>query len=587
MDYFELLNLEREPFSNSPDPDYLFLSRQHHHCLQKLELSIRLRRGLNVVIGRVGTGKTTLCRQLIRRFSETEGIETHLLLDPHAGNAVKFLQAIAARIAGERDAAADSETLLKEAIKRTLFEKGVDAGRTVVLIIDEGQKMPGFGLERLRELLNYETNTFKLLQIVIFAQEEFEATLAAHANVADRISTVYRLGPLGFRDTRSMIAFRLKRAGYRGSRPLFTPAGILAVFQASGGYPRRIVNLCHQCVLALIIQDRHRIGWRLVRASRLRLADAAAPRRRRLSRPVTVVAALAVAAAVAILGFDRRLDHRLVSALSGAVSSHRVSNAATRPGAVHSASAVSAGPVSHRPASEPAIAAVFPVDRRPGAPPPARPDAKARMVASAAPAGTPGPAPVNEDPAAPPVATPLPATAAEIAPTPAPATGTPPDSLGRVRLGAKETLSWLMIKVYGRYSVDDLHRVMAWNPDLGRPKALFPGTPIRFPASAIRLRRRHQVNWWVVLASVKSLGDALDVVRRYPAARTPVRIVALWEADRGLSFRVLLWTRYRDKARAAAAMAALPPVIARDARLVSSWPEGALYYANPYRGSLE
>ena len=76
MDYFSILNLNKEPFSNSPDPEYFFQSRQHYGCLQKIELSLRLRRGLNVVIGDVGAGKTTLCRQLIRRFAGDEGSET-------------------------------------------------------------------------------------------------------------------------------------------------------------------------------------------------------------------------------------------------------------------------------------------------------------------------------------------------------------------------------------------------------------------------------------------------------------------------------------------------------------------------------
>ena len=74
MDYFSILNLKQEPFSNSPDPDFFFHSREHQECLQKLELSILLRRGLNVIIGDVGTGKTTLCRQLIRRFAKRDEI---------------------------------------------------------------------------------------------------------------------------------------------------------------------------------------------------------------------------------------------------------------------------------------------------------------------------------------------------------------------------------------------------------------------------------------------------------------------------------------------------------------------------------
>ena len=95
MDYFRILNLSKEPFSNSPDPEYFFQSRQHLECLQKLELSLRLRRGLSVVIGDVGTGKTTLCRQLIRRFADENEVESHLILDPNFSSPSEFLATVA------------------------------------------------------------------------------------------------------------------------------------------------------------------------------------------------------------------------------------------------------------------------------------------------------------------------------------------------------------------------------------------------------------------------------------------------------------------------------------------------------------
>jgi len=89
MDYFKILNLNREPFSNSPEPDFFYESSQHLGCLQKLEIAVRLRRGLSVVMGNVGTGKTTLCRELLIRFAKSEDdrneVETHLLLDPSIG----------------------------------------------------------------------------------------------------------------------------------------------------------------------------------------------------------------------------------------------------------------------------------------------------------------------------------------------------------------------------------------------------------------------------------------------------------------------------------------------------------------------
>lgn len=216
MDYFRILNLKKEPFSNSPEPEFFFQSPQHLGCLQNLELSIRLLRGLNVVIGDIGTGKTTLCRQLILQFSHDEenkeSVETHLILDPTFSNALEFLSTVAATFGIESAGTADSEWKLKETIKNYLFKKGIDDGRIVVLIIDEGQKLPDFCYEVLREFLNYETNDHKLLQIVIFAQQEFEQHLKEHQNFADRINQYYFLKPLNFRETRAMIKFRIAKA---------------------------------------------------------------------------------------------------------------------------------------------------------------------------------------------------------------------------------------------------------------------------------------------------------------------------------------------------------------------------------------
>jgi len=262
MDYFSI-----EPFSNSPDPEFFYHSRQHLDCLQKLELSLLLRRGLNVIIGDVGTGKTTLCRQLIRRFAQKEEIETHLILDPHFLNASEFLSTVTKMLVGKKPAAGSLDWQIKEHIKQYLFRKGVDQKKTVVLIIDEGQKIPAFCLEILREFLNYETNEYKLLQIVIFAQKEFESTIRKYPNFADRINLFHLLKPLGFNDTRLMIKFRLeKSSNARRQLNLFTYPALWAIYRISAGYPRKIINLCHQSILSMIIQNRSKSGYFLVRA---------------------------------------------------------------------------------------------------------------------------------------------------------------------------------------------------------------------------------------------------------------------------------------------------------------------------------
>jgi len=308
MDYFKILNLNREPFSNSPEPEFFYQSSQHLGCLQKLELAIRLHRGLNVVMGNVGTGKTTLCRELLIRFAKSEEdrneMETHLLLDPSISTPREFLATVATAFGISGAAAAESEWQLKEGIKQHLFQRGVDEKKTVVLIIDEGQKLPVFGLEILREFLNYETNESKLLQIVIFAQNEFEEILRQHPNFADRVNQFIALEPLNFRETRQLVAFRIAQAS--GDKPtrLFTRPGLWAVYKATGGYPRRIITLCHQSMLTLIIQNRKRAGWFIVRSCAERVsAEGTAGRRRVLIAASSLVALLLVAAGILEWGF--------------------------------------------------------------------------------------------------------------------------------------------------------------------------------------------------------------------------------------------------------------------------------------------
>lgn len=118
MEYFRILDLKKEPFSNTPDPEAFYQSREHASCLQKLEISIRLKRGLCVVLGEVGTGKTTLCRQIIRLFSQEGETEIHLILDPGFETQREFLAETTRLITGRSPGPEDEEFHMKEAIKK-------------------------------------------------------------------------------------------------------------------------------------------------------------------------------------------------------------------------------------------------------------------------------------------------------------------------------------------------------------------------------------------------------------------------------------------------------------------------------------
>lgn len=254
MNYFELLGLSREPFSNSPDPAFFYESENHAQCLHRLEIAIRLRRGLNVCLGEVGAGKSTLCRALIQQLDKDNTIVSHLILDPHFSTAQEFLTSLHTRFLGEAPPVNASHWELTEAIKNHLFQDVLKNKKNLVLIVDEGQKLSPECLEVLRELLNYETNDSKLLQVVIFAQNEFSAVLADLPNFQDRVNELYHLTPLEFKETKALIRHRLRLAGT--TKKLFTWSAYWAIHRASQGHPRKIMHLGHKVLLSLIMNNR-------------------------------------------------------------------------------------------------------------------------------------------------------------------------------------------------------------------------------------------------------------------------------------------------------------------------------------------
>lgn len=215
MSYFKLLGMEREPFSTSPDPNFLYESKEHMTALMRILLDIRLHRGLSVMLGDVGTGKTTLCRKLLQMCSLRNDVNLHIILDPTYETEQLFLDALLRTFGCEFETDAPNILDYKQALKNFLFEQGVELKKTVVLLIDEAQKINTTSLEVLRTLLNYETNEFKLLQIILVGQMEIMPRLKEMRNFADRISQTYILNPLNQQEVKEMIEFRLQKAGYR------------------------------------------------------------------------------------------------------------------------------------------------------------------------------------------------------------------------------------------------------------------------------------------------------------------------------------------------------------------------------------
>ncbi|MDP8218486.1 MAG: AAA family ATPase [Candidatus Theseobacter exili] len=253
MSYFKNFGLDREPFSTSPDPSFFFLTKTHKTALTRLEISLRLKRGLNVVFGDVGTGKTTLSRTLIRNFTDDDDFEFHMIFDPGYKSEYQFLYALSKLFHIQEKA--HSTTGSKYAIENFLFNKNLHRNKTVVLIIDEGQKLSSESLEILRVFLNYETNEHKLLQLIIFSQLELLPRLKVMPNFLDRISLKYVLEPLNAEEARSMIHFRLCKAGCSNPETLIEESAIELIYENSGGFPRKITYICRNAVERAIMND--------------------------------------------------------------------------------------------------------------------------------------------------------------------------------------------------------------------------------------------------------------------------------------------------------------------------------------------
>jgi general secretion pathway protein A len=266
MSYFKVLGFEKEPFSTSPDPEFFYLSKEHETALTNILIDLRLKRGLSVILGDVGTGKTTLSRKLVQELKSRDDFIFHIVLDPSFESEELFLTSLLRNFEiSLPDSASITVLDLRELLERFLFQKGVSENKTVVLIVDEAQKLSDISLELLRIFLNYETNEFKLLQLILLGQLELYSRIMSIPNFFDRISFKYTLNPLAFDEAREMIAFRIKQAGYKANMHIFLDDAIKEIYEYGRGYPRQITMFCHKALKTLVLKNKFVVDAEIVR----------------------------------------------------------------------------------------------------------------------------------------------------------------------------------------------------------------------------------------------------------------------------------------------------------------------------------
>ncbi|HEH9441223.1 TPA: AAA family ATPase [Aeromonas sobria] len=261
--YLTHFGLQEAPFSLTPNTGFYYGLPPHEEALQVLNWALAQGEGFIKVTGEVGTGKTLLCRKLLSELgSEACPVRLAWLPNPHLTPAeLRIALALELGLA-VRD---QSELDLTDRIHRHLISLHQQGSRVVVLI-DEAQALPDETLEAIRLFGNLETESSKLLQIVLFGQPELDARLAKPhlRQLRQRIGFSYCLRPLRFDETRAYLEHRLQVSGYRGA-PLFVSSAMRRLWRASRGIPRLINVLAQKCLMLAYGQGARQIDSRLVR----------------------------------------------------------------------------------------------------------------------------------------------------------------------------------------------------------------------------------------------------------------------------------------------------------------------------------
>ena len=257
--YKAFFGLSDNPFSIAPNPHYLFLSDRHREALAHLTYGLGETGGFVLLTGEVGTGKTTVSRCLLNQLPENT--DTAFILNPSLTE-----QELLATLCDELSIVYDKDPSLKQLtdLLSQFLLGNHEKGRNTVLIIDEAQHLRAEVLEQLRLLTNLETDTKKLLQVILIGQPELQQLLRRQElrQLAQRITARYHLLPLTLEEVGLYVQHRLKVAGRH--EPLFNPRSIKALHKYTGGIPRLINLLCERALMASYAQSKVPIDQKMV-----------------------------------------------------------------------------------------------------------------------------------------------------------------------------------------------------------------------------------------------------------------------------------------------------------------------------------
>jgi type II secretory pathway predicted ATPase ExeA len=257
--YLDHWGLQQTPFANVPSRNTFYRSPQHEEALRRMLYVVENRRGVAMLTGAVGCGKTTVTKALADHLNR-DTVQFRMISNP-ALQPDELIRAIVLALGGRVENG--SKTVMLDQLQRLLVD-GHSAGRSTVLAIDEAHVIANREtLDELRMLLNFQSEDEFLLTLILLGQPPLLRTVSELQPLKERIAVKFNLEPLDFQNTVRYLLFRLKSAG--ACRGIFSRRAAELLFEHSGGIPLRINNLCDRCLLIGLMHDVRVVDSRIMR----------------------------------------------------------------------------------------------------------------------------------------------------------------------------------------------------------------------------------------------------------------------------------------------------------------------------------